>query len=128
MRIDVFADICSTTSRTDCGPRLQLMPATSAPSELAMFATSSGGSPPLVRRDVPDGGEHAPRGADRAGDEDGMAADLARVACQPRRLEVDVADLSFEPIAREAEPVGAEGIGFDDVGAGGDVLLVDAAN
>ena len=153
-RIDVLAAICSITSSADCGPRLQLMPATSAPSDDAMFATSSGGSPPmraavalerhlrddrqvaallhgedrlaqlgdvrerleddqvdaafeqrlrlladrrahLLRPDVADRREHAAGRADGAGDEHGVAVDLAGVAGQPRGLEVDVAHLSL---------------------------------
>ena len=45
----------------------------------------------LLRPDVADGREHAAGRADRAGDEDRMAADLARVAGEARGAEVDLA-------------------------------------
>ncbi len=57
-----------------------------------------------------------------------MSVDLARVAGDARGAKVDVVNPSFESVPRETEPVRLEGVGLDDVGAGGDVVLVGAAH
>ena len=61
-------------------------------------------------------------GADRAGHPRVLARRLAR---QPGAGQVVGADLVAQPVAVEAEGVGAKGVGLDDLRAGGDVVLVD---
>ena len=80
------------------------------PSRRASALLADGGAD-FLGLDVADGREHAAGGADRAGDEDGMAVDLAGVAGDARGLEVDVADAVLEAVAGEAVAVGAEGVG-----------------
>ena len=70
--------------------------------------------------------QHAPGRPDGARDEHRVAVDLARVARQPRRLEVDVAHLRFQPVPRQPEAVRAERVRLDDVRARRDVVLVHA--
>ncbi len=66
----------------------------------------------------------------RAGDVDTFAAVptvLAgrRAARNPRPFEIDRPDLLAQPEGAQLHPVGAEGVGLDDVGAGPDVGGVD---
>src|SRR5207253_6347453 len=68
--------------------------------------------------------QHADR-ADRAGDEHGLALDLAGVAGKADGGEVDVVDTGLQPEAGQPLPRRAEGVRLDQVGAGGDVLLVE---
>ena len=70
-----------------------------------------------------DAGDQAGR-ADRAGHPRVLAGRLAR---EPGAGEVVGAHLVAQPVAVEAEAVGAEGVGLDDLRAGGDVVLVDLA-
>ena len=59
-------------------------------------------------------------GADRAGDEDVSAGDLARVTGDLHRGFVDLRDVLLEEVLGELVPVRAEGVGLDQVGAGAD--------
>ena len=68
-----------------------------------------------VLAERPDGAEHqhvAPHG-------------LANVAREPHPRPVDLAHPALEPVDGELEAVGAERVGLQEVGAGGDVLLVN---
>src|SRR5437879_391789 len=63
--------------------------------------------------------------SDRARQESGLARDLAGVARDFDRLAVDLADLAFEPVPGEPDPVGAKCVGLDHLRAGGEVGPVD---
>src|SRR5207245_1476518 len=63
--------------------------------------------------------------ADRSSEEDRLAGDLARLARQLDGSKVDVPHAPFEAVAGELDPVGAEGIGFDQLGTGGNVRSVN---
>ena len=58
--------------------------------------------------------------ADRAGDEDVRAGDLARVARDLHRRLVHRGDVVLEVVLRELPAVGTERVGLDDVRAGAD--------
>ena len=62
--------------------------------------------------------------ADRAGDEDVAAGDLARLAGEPHRGRVDALEVVAEPVRGEIAPVGAERVRLDQLGAGADVARV----
>jgi len=62
---------------------------------------------------------------DRAGDEDRLAGDLASLPGELDGSEVDVADPAVEPVAGELDPVGAEGVGLDQLRAGRNVRPVN---
>ena len=79
----------------------------------------------LSDRDAADRLELLADGADRPGEEDRLARDLPGLARQLDRAEVDVPHPPFEPVTAELDPVGAEGIGFDQLGAGGNVRSVN---
>ena len=53
---------------------------------------------------------------------------VGRFARQAHAGAVDVAQLFGNAESRQARPVGAEGVGFEDLRAGLDVLLVDLAD
>jgi hypothetical protein len=80
----------------------------------------------LVGRDRSERGQRLAERPDRSGQEDGLATLLTRLAGDLDRPEVDVADLILEPVLGQLEAVGAEGVGLDQLGAGADVLTVDA--
>ena len=75
--------------------------------------------------DAPDRLELLADRADRAGQEDRLAGDLAGLASQLDRPNVDVTNPAVEAMAGELDAVGAEGIGLDQLGAGGNVRSVD---
>src|SRR5439155_206515 len=50
---------------------------------------------------------------------------LAKVTGEPHAAAVDLPHLALEPVRRELEAVGAEGVGLDQVGPRRDVLGVD---
>ena len=62
--------------------------------------------------------------ADRAGDEDVGARDLARLAGEPHRGRVDPLELVLEEVRGELAAVGAEGVRLDQLGAGADEARV----
>ena len=79
-----------------------------------------------VQRPVLAGVEHlelAER-ADRAGDQHVPAGDLARLAREADGGRVDRLELVLEQLRRQLAPVGAEGVGLDQLGAGADVARV----
>ena len=57
---------------------------------------------------------------DRAGDEDLLARDLARVACELHACGIDRLELGLEKVARELAPVAAERVRLDQLGARAD--------
>ena len=63
--------------------------------------------------------------ADRAGDKDLFPGGLAG---DPGGGDVDFAQFAFEAVGLQLVPGRAEGVGFDDVGAGFYVFLVDLAD
>ena len=75
--------------------------------------------------DAPDRLELLADRPDRSGDEDLLARDVARLASQLDRPEIDVTDAAFEAMAGELDSVGAEGIGLDQLRAGGNVRAVN---
>jgi len=79
----------------------------------------------LGDRNAADGLELLADGPDRPGEEDRLAGDLARLARQFHRPEVDVAHAPFEAVAGELDPVGAEGIGLDQLRASRNVRSVN---
>src|SRR5438034_1266768 len=62
---------------------------------------------------------------DRSGNEDLLARDLAGFASQLDRPEIDVTDAPFQAMAGELDSVRAEGIGLDQLSAGGNVRAVN---
>src|SRR6059036_1787064 len=69
--------------------------------------------------------------AHRAGDEAravGRLAARARLAREPRRRGVDLAHLVLQAVLAEHDARAAEGVGLDDVRAGGEVALVHLAD
>ena len=66
-----------------------------------------------------------PEGPDRAEHEHVLARALAHVARERDTPPIHLAHLALEPVDRELEPVRAEGVGLDAIGAGGDVVGVD---
>src|SRR5947209_4461319 len=88
----------STTASIRCGPMVQLVPSMTIGSPPSPVATPCGVSPPRVRPADADGGP------------------------------VDLLDLVGVAVAGEPEPVRPEGVGLDDVGARGDVALVDGGD
>ena len=63
---------------------------------------------------------------DGAEDEHVAPHGLANVARESHSRPIHVAHSPLEPVERELEAVRAERVGLQQVGAGGDVLLVDA--
>ena len=96
-------------------------PSTSAPicSRKASRACSAVSAPSARSR---------PMGPDGAADEDVEAGDLAGIAGDARGVEVDVAGALAEAGAGEVDRGRLEGVGEDQVGAGGDVVLVELAH
>src|SRR5207302_6452805 len=79
----------------------------------------------LGDRDAADRLELLADGADRPGEEDRLAGDLAGLARQLDGPEVDVAYPPLEAVAGGLAPAGTAGIGFDQRGAGGSVRSVN---
>src|SRR5207248_1232945 len=78
----------------------------------------------LARCDGADWRQWLADAADRAGQEDGLAADLFRLSGDLDAAEVDVSDLAFEPESGQLDSIGRKGVGLDDLRAGPDVSLV----
>jgi hypothetical protein len=66
-----------------------------------------------------------PERADRAGDEDVRARDLARLTGEPDGRGVDPLELVLEEVRGELAPVGAERVRLDQLGAGADEARVE---
>src|SRR2546425_1142499 len=79
----------------------------------------------LGDRDAADRLELLTDGADRPRDKDWLARDLARLARKLDGPEVDIPHPPFQAVAGELDPVGTEGIGFDQLGAGRNVRSVN---
>jgi hypothetical protein len=71
------------------------------------------------------GGQVLAQRADGAQDEDVAPHRLPHVAGQARPLAIDLADPALQAVEAELEPVGAECVGLETVGPGGEVLGVD---
>ncbi len=79
----------------------------------------------MLSRERADGRDGASRGSDGTGDHYRFSTDLPFFASQLDTTKGDVADLVRETMLAQPNPVCAEGVGFDDVGAGVDVGPVD---
>src|SRR6266699_419032 len=64
----------------------------------------------------------------RSSNEDGLTGYFTRLECQARGAMVDLTYPLLEVIAFELGAVRAEGVGFDDLRSGTDILTVNALN
>ena len=93
--------------------------------EQALGLLAEGGAR-LVRLDRAEGGQVLAEGADRTEHEHVAPHALADVAGQLHAEQVDLAHLPVQSVNPELEAVRPEGVGLHEVGAGLDVLGVDA--
>ena len=79
----------------------------------------------VLRRHAPERRQVLAERPDGPEDQDVAARRLAHVTGEPHAAAVDLPHLALEPVRRELEAVGAEGVGLDQVGPRRDVLGVD---
>src|SRR5438034_66563 len=79
----------------------------------------------VLRRHAPEGRQVLAERTDGAENQNITPGRLAHVTGEPDAAAVDLSHLALEPVHRELEAVGAEGVGLDQVGPRGDVVGVD---